>query len=171
MKRFLIFVLVTVMTLSSATCLFGCEDKPKEYTGKLGLYSATISFKDDKATLALNIEENGSGVSVNNIVRIVGTVKSVNGDRYTVSFADEKTEIYLKYVVEGEGAEGYLRSLTEFLITVVKTDEDKALVKRLGKGEEISFGIDSALYTSLSGMPGDCTVRIFKHDGSFSIID
>lgn len=168
MKRILSILMIFVMMLS----LFSCgKDKSTVYTGKLGVYDAEVTRDGDNMTISFTITEKSSAMTVKNVVKIVGTIESSDGNKYTVNFSDENTVVTLRYVVTGTDSEGYYKKLAEFLNTVVKTDADKALVEKLGKGEEISFGIDSALYTSITGMPKTVNIKLYSNDNTFKVLN
>ena len=168
MKRFIFLALAFFLSINMLSC--GSE-APTVYKGTFGIYDAEVFVKDGKATLSYTITEKSYAMTIKNIVKITGDVVSSEKNLYTADFAGGNAVITLKYEVSGKDPEGYHKSLADLLMMVVKTDEDKALVEKIRLGEEISFGIDSALYTSLTGMPKTLNIKLYDNDNTFKILN
>lgn len=166
MKRLIIAIILFALVFALPSC---SDKKQLEYSGKLGIYDATVTVDGDKMTLSFTVTEKSTAMTVENTVKIIGTVEEKDGNKYVVDFCDEKTVVKMQYKVTGDGAENYFKALTDFLMLVAKTDADKAFVTALGEGKEISIGVDSALYTSLDGMPKTVEIKLYDNDNTFKI--
>lgn len=165
MKRIILVILAVTAMLS----LGSCGKSYDVYSGTWEDQDAEITVSGDKLTLRYDIVEGSDALEVKNIVKMTGTILSKDGEKYTVCFSDENAVISLQYKVTGDGAEGYLDSLEQFLLLTVKSDADKSLVADMCDGKEISFGTDSAMYTNLSDMPE--TVSFKLKNGKFYILN